>query len=325
MLCACFCRSAFWSLLGFVRSIVVKSTVWIKRRIASRHVVRIGWWHHQFSHEFGCGAFQNDARQIESHKPGARRRVATPSGFDYGLGVQGMSLDRPAFWHSSRYRDVHGIVFIDVVSFRLQLSVMEVELNSALEERNRARNDASESSLAQDDVVAQAREDRDTAITRRTKAEIELAKTRVELMQANSQLLEAIHQKVELSQQLEQWQVSESNQLCRSHPVERRRSNTFLTQCTAIFSIRFVRTDGHARTDRRSDEKTTGRQSSEGQKANHYHSSTEKNLLTSIDGTVSTIEISSRRSLIIYWGRENLFIVFVNIVSEKIRKKFNLI
>lgn len=86
---------------------------------------------------------------------------------------------------------------------------MEVELNSALEERNRARNDASESSLAQDDVVSQAREDRDAAITRRTKAEIELAKTRVELMQANSQLLEAIHQKVELSQQLEQWQVSD--------------------------------------------------------------------------------------------------------------------
>lgn len=80
-----------------------------------------------------------------------------------------------------------------------------------MEERNRARNDASESSLAQDDVVATARQDRDAAVTRRTKAEIELAKTRVELMQANSELLEAINQKVELSQQLEQWQV------CISH------------------------------------------------------------------------------------------------------------
>lgn len=85
---------------------------------------------------------------------------------------------------------------------------MDVELKSALEDRNRAQADASESSLAQDDVVLQAREDRDTAIQRRTKAEIELAKTRVELMQANSELLEAINQKVELSQQLEQWQVS---------------------------------------------------------------------------------------------------------------------
>lgn len=85
---------------------------------------------------------------------------------------------------------------------------MDVELRSALEDRNRAQADASETSLAQDDVVTQARDDRDTAIKRRTKAEIELAKTRVELMQANSELLEAINQKVELSQQLEQWQVS---------------------------------------------------------------------------------------------------------------------
>lgn len=44
-------------------------------------------------------------------------------------------------------------------------------------------------------------------MARKTKAEVELAKTRVELMQANSQLLEAIQQKVELSQQLEQWQM----------------------------------------------------------------------------------------------------------------------
>lgn len=34
-----------------------------------------------------------------------------------------------------------------------------------------------------------------------------MAKTRVELMQANGQLLEAIQQKVELLQQLEQWQI----------------------------------------------------------------------------------------------------------------------
>ena len=84
---------------------------------------------------------------------------------------------------------------------------MDVELQSAVEERDQARNDASGSSLAQDDVVAQARQDRDNAVARRTKAEIELAKTRVELMQANGQLLEAIQQKVELSQQLEQWQM----------------------------------------------------------------------------------------------------------------------
>lgn len=100
---------------------------------------------------------------------------------------------------------------------------MEVELRSALEDRNRAQADASETSLAQDDVVTQARIDRDTAIQRRTKAEIELAKTRVELMQANSELLEAINQKVELSQQLEQWQVS--FQAVRGSLKEWRRSN----------------------------------------------------------------------------------------------------
>ncbi|KAJ3618388.1 hypothetical protein MTP99_006388 [Tenebrio molitor] len=88
-----------------------------------------------------------------------------------------------------------------------KVSVCEVELQAALEERDRARNDASHSSLAQEDVVVRAREDRDLAIQRKTKAEVELAKTRVELMQANSQLLEAIQQKVELSQQLEQWQM----------------------------------------------------------------------------------------------------------------------
>lgn len=85
---------------------------------------------------------------------------------------------------------------------------MEVELRSALEERNRAQADASEGNLAQDDIVVQARNDRDDAVQRRTKAEIELAKVRVELMRTSSELYEAINQKVELSQQLEQWQVN---------------------------------------------------------------------------------------------------------------------
>ena len=38
--------------------------------------------------------------------------------------------------------------------------------------------------------------------------EIELAKARLDLMNLDSQLMEAIQQKVELSQQLEQWEVS---------------------------------------------------------------------------------------------------------------------
>ncbi|XP_059615832.1 bicaudal D-related protein homolog [Phlebotomus argentipes] len=94
-----------------------------------------------------------------------------------------------------------------IMELESKLSVLEVELSSALEERDQARKDASQSSLAQDEAVAQARLDRDNAVSRRTKAEVDLAKTRVELMQANGQLLEAIQQKVELSQQLEQWQM----------------------------------------------------------------------------------------------------------------------
>lgn len=42
---------------------------------------------------------------------------------------------------------------------------------------------------------------------RKNTVEIELAKTRIELMHINSQLMEAVQQKVELSQQLDQWQV----------------------------------------------------------------------------------------------------------------------
>lgn len=38
--------------------------------------------------------------------------------------------------------------------FIQQLSVIEIELQSAIEERNRARQDASESNLAQDEVVS---------------------------------------------------------------------------------------------------------------------------------------------------------------------------
>ncbi|XP_023310305.1 bicaudal D-related protein homolog isoform X3 [Anoplophora glabripennis] len=94
-----------------------------------------------------------------------------------------------------------------IMELSSKASVCEVELAAALEERDRARHDASDSSLAQDEVVAKARDDRDAAVQRRTKVEVELAKTRVELMQANSQLIESIQQKVDLSQQLEQWQM----------------------------------------------------------------------------------------------------------------------
>lgn len=41
--------------------------------------------------------------------------------------------------------------------FIQQLAGIEIELQSAIEERNRARQDASESNLAQDEVVSKAK------------------------------------------------------------------------------------------------------------------------------------------------------------------------
>ncbi|KAK9892334.1 hypothetical protein WA026_019789 [Henosepilachna vigintioctopunctata] len=94
-----------------------------------------------------------------------------------------------------------------IMELNSRLSVCEVELQAAREDVARARNDVSNSTTAQDELVSKARRDRDLAIERKTKLEIELAKTRMDLMQSNGQLMEAIQQKVELSQQLEQWQM----------------------------------------------------------------------------------------------------------------------
>lgn len=47
----------------------------------------------------------------------------------------------------------------------------------------------------------------DQAVARKNRVEVELARTRIDVLQANSQLMEAIQQKIELSQQLEQWQM----------------------------------------------------------------------------------------------------------------------
>lgn len=89
----------------------------------------------------------------------------------------------------------------------LQISVREAELSGAREERDQARKDVENTHMARDEVVRKAWEVRDGAVRRKNATEVELARTRIEVMQANSQLLEAIQQKVELSQQLEQWQV----------------------------------------------------------------------------------------------------------------------
>ncbi|EFN78888.1 Coiled-coil domain-containing protein 64-like protein, partial [Harpegnathos saltator] len=94
--------------------------------------------------------------------------------------------------------------FLEVTS---KLSVCEAELRGVMEERDRARGDMEHSELTKDEIVAKAYKVRDQAVARQNRVEVELARTRIDILQADSQLKEAIKQKVELSQQLEQWQM----------------------------------------------------------------------------------------------------------------------
>ncbi|XP_018312637.1 bicaudal D-related protein homolog [Mycetomoellerius zeteki] len=94
-----------------------------------------------------------------------------------------------------------------VLELTSKLSVCETELRGAKEERDRARCDIEHSELTKDEIVAKAYKVRDQAVARQNRVEVELARTRIDILQADSQLKEAIKQKIELSQQLEQWQM----------------------------------------------------------------------------------------------------------------------
>ena len=87
-----------------------------------------------------------------------------------------------------------------------QLSVTEVQLKAAEEERDTLKSDLENTEAGRDVLIKKAWETRDAAVKRKNNTEIELARTRIDVMQINSQLMEAIQQKVELSQQLDQWQ-----------------------------------------------------------------------------------------------------------------------
>ena len=100
-----------------------------------------------------------------------------------------------------------------------QLTIMETELAAAKEEQRNLAETANVSGLGKEEIVKRAFELRDQAVKRKNQVEIELAKTRIEIMQINSQLMESIQQKVELSQQLEQWQVRQSVELVYTVPV----------------------------------------------------------------------------------------------------------
>lgn len=75
-----------------------------------------------------------------------------------------------------------------------------------MEERDTYKNDLDNTQAGKDELIKKAWDVRDAAVKRKNDTQIELARSRIDVMQINSQLLEAIQQKVELSQQLDQWQ-----------------------------------------------------------------------------------------------------------------------
>merc|ERR1711971_44890 len=95
----------------------------------------------------------------------------------------------------------------EILDVKSKLSVAEVKLSALEEERDILKSDIENCGAAKDELIKKAWDVRDAAVKRKNNTEIELARTRIDLMQVNSQLLEAIKQKVELSQQLDQWQV----------------------------------------------------------------------------------------------------------------------
>ncbi len=100
----------------------------------------------------------------------------------------------------------------------------EVKLRALEEERDILKSDIENSGLKKDELIKKAWEVRDAAVKRKNNTEIELARTRIDLMQVNSQLLEAIQQKVELSQQLDQWQV-DMHELLEEQMVKKMRQD----------------------------------------------------------------------------------------------------
>lgn len=96
----------------------------------------------------------------------------------------------------------------EIIKMTTKITILEAELKAAKEERDYLKESVHTDGVGKDELVKRAWELRDQAVARKNAVEIELAKIRIECMHINSQLMEAIQQKVTLSQQLEQWQVS---------------------------------------------------------------------------------------------------------------------
>jgi apsB, putative len=96
----------------------------------------------------------------------------------------------------------------EVMNLTTKVAILETELSAAKEERDNLKESVNLDGMGKDEIVKRAWELRDQAVARKNTVEIELAKTRIECMHVNSQLMEAIQQKITLSEQIDQWQVS---------------------------------------------------------------------------------------------------------------------
>lgn len=89
----------------------------------------------------------------------------------------------------------------------LELSLQHDALSAVQQERDRYHSALlREGCMTEHEIVQQARQERDFAIEKKNKMEIQLAESKFELSSLSDQLMEAIQQKMALSQELEQWQ-----------------------------------------------------------------------------------------------------------------------
>ncbi|XP_057382574.1 BICD family-like cargo adapter 1 isoform X3 [Balaenoptera acutorostrata] len=86
-----------------------------------------------------------------------------------------------------------------------QVTLLSVEMTALKEERDRLRMTSEDKEPKEQ--LQKAIRDRDEAIAKKNAVELELAKCKMDMMSLNSQLLDAIQQKLNLSQQLEAWQL----------------------------------------------------------------------------------------------------------------------
>uniref|UniRef100_A0A3Q2GSZ7 BICD family like cargo adaptor 1 n=1 Tax=Equus caballus TaxID=9796 RepID=A0A3Q2GSZ7_HORSE len=87
-----------------------------------------------------------------------------------------------------------------------QVTLLSVEMTALKEERDQLRVTSEDKEPKEQ--LQKAIRDRDEAIAKKNAVELELAKCKMDMMSLNSQLLDAIQQKLNLSQQLEAWQVN---------------------------------------------------------------------------------------------------------------------